>query len=149
MSCRPELNASNETLVLYMLFDRFLWLLNHVIYLLLTKFLYECLLSQSWVMGSRNSFSVSQQLRPELSAKWILSILSDLPFTRKTEKNVYFPIFPKHQIPNSFFWYNCKFYCLKIPITQLWKRRHSYKNFVSTWDKSRDSTAKRNLSNDM
>ena len=35
---------------------------------------------------------VCQQLRPQLSAKWILSILSDLPFTRKTEKNVYFPI---------------------------------------------------------
>jgi hypothetical protein len=39
--------------------------------------------------GSRTSFSVSQQLRPELSAKWILSILSDLPLTKKTEKNVY------------------------------------------------------------
>ena len=42
--------------------------------------------------GSRTSFSVSQQLRPELSAKWMLSILSDLPLTRKTEKNVYFSI---------------------------------------------------------
>ena len=70
----------------------FFWLLNHVIYLKLTKFLLECLLSQSLVMGSRTSFSVSQQLRPELSAKWIFSILSDLLFTRKTEKNVYFSI---------------------------------------------------------
>jgi hypothetical protein len=43
-------------------------------------------------MGSRTSFSVSQQLRPELSAKSMLSILSDLPLTRKTEKNVYFSI---------------------------------------------------------
>ena len=37
-------------------------------------------------MGSRTSFSVSQQLRPELSAKQILSILSNSPLTRKTEK---------------------------------------------------------------
>ena len=42
-----------------------------IIYLKLTKVSYECLLSQSWVMGSRTSFSVSQQLRPELSAKWM------------------------------------------------------------------------------
>ena len=68
----------------------FFWLLSHVIYLKLTKVSYECLLSQSWVMGSRTSFSVSQQLRPELSAKWMLSIFSDLPLTRKTEKNVNF-----------------------------------------------------------
>ena len=40
----------------------------------------------SWVIGSKTSFSVSQQLRPELSAKWMLSILSYFPFTRKTEK---------------------------------------------------------------
>ena len=45
----------------------FFWLLSHVIYLKLTKVSYECLLSQSWVMGSKTSFSVSQQLRPELS----------------------------------------------------------------------------------
>ena len=37
------------------------------------------------IMGSRTSFSASQQL---------LSILSDLPLTRKTEKNVYFSILP-------------------------------------------------------
>ena len=41
-------------------------------------------------MDPRTSFSVLQQLIIELSAKWILSILSDLPLTRKTEKNVYF-----------------------------------------------------------
>jgi hypothetical protein len=44
-------------------------------------------------MDSRTSFSVSQQLRPELSAKLLFLILSDLPLTRKTEKNVYFSIF--------------------------------------------------------
>ena len=43
-------------------------------------------------MGSRTSFSVSQKLRPELSAKLMLSILSDSPLTRKTEKNVYYSI---------------------------------------------------------
>ena len=44
------------------------------------------------VMGSRASFSVFQQLRPKLTAKWMLSILSDLFLIRKTEKNVYFSI---------------------------------------------------------
>ena len=52
----------------------FFWLLSHLIYLKLKKYSF-----QSLVMGSRTSFSVSQQLRPELSAKWMLSILSDLP----------------------------------------------------------------------
>ena len=70
----------------------FFWLLSHVIYLKLTRVLYECLLSQIWVMGSITSFSVSQQLRSELSAKWMLSILSNLPLTKKTEKTVYFSI---------------------------------------------------------
>ena len=56
----------------------FFWLLSHVIDLKLTKVLWECLLIQSWVMGSRTSFSVSQQLKPELSAKQMLSILSEL-----------------------------------------------------------------------
>ena len=46
----------------------------------------------SWVMDSRTSFSISQQLMPQLSAKWMLSILSDLPLTRITEKSVYFSI---------------------------------------------------------
>ena len=44
----------------------------------------------SWVMGSRTYFSLSQQLRPELSEKWMLSIFSDVPLTRKTEKNANF-----------------------------------------------------------
>ena len=64
----------------------FFWLLSHVIYHKLTKVSYECLLSQSWVMGSRTSFSVSQQLRPELSAKWMLSIFSDSPHQKNWGK---------------------------------------------------------------
>ena len=32
------------------------------------------------------------KLRPELSTKWMLSILSDVPLTRKSEKNVDFSI---------------------------------------------------------
>ena len=35
------------------------------------------------------AFEINWPLRPELSAKWILSIVPDLPLTRKTEKNVY------------------------------------------------------------
>jgi hypothetical protein len=64
-------------------------------------------------MNSRTSFSVSQQLRPELSAKLMLSILPDSPPTRKTEKNVYFSILqikltitsilPNCQVPNISF----------------------------------------------
>ena len=44
------------------------------------------------VMGSKTSFSFSQQLRLEVTAKLMLSILLDLPLTRKTEKNVYFSL---------------------------------------------------------
>jgi hypothetical protein len=40
-------------------------------------------------------------LRPKLSAKWILSILSDLPLTRETETNVYFFNFTKLQFLND------------------------------------------------
>ena len=71
----------------------FFCLLSPMIYLKLAKVLKECLFSQSLVISSRTSFSVCQQLRPELSAKWMLSILSDLPLTRKTKKNAYFSIF--------------------------------------------------------
>ena len=39
---------------------------------------------QSCVIGSRTSFYVSQQLRPELSAKLILSNILDLLLTTKT-----------------------------------------------------------------
>ena len=67
----------------------FFGLWSHVTYLKLRKVLYEFLLSHSWLMG-RRTFSVSQQLMPELFANWMLSIFSDLPLTRKTEKTKYF-----------------------------------------------------------
>jgi hypothetical protein len=77
-------------------------------------------------MDNRTSFSVSQKLRPELSAKLMLSIPSDSPLTRKTEKSVYFSILqikltktsilPNWQVPNSFFCYNRKFYHSKIEV---------------------------------
>ena len=37
----------------------FFWLLNHVIYLKLTIFLYECILSQSWVLMLLKYYSVT------------------------------------------------------------------------------------------
>jgi hypothetical protein len=77
-------------------------------------------------MDSRTSFSVSQKLRPELSAKLMLSIPLDSPLTRKTEKSVYFSILqikltktsilPNWQVPNIFFCYNCKFFHSKIEV---------------------------------
>ena len=89
-------------------------------------------------MGSITSFFVSQQLSPELSAKWMLLYplrftshqiswkkcwlfnLANFRMIKLTKKS----ILPNCQVPNSFFWYNCKFYHSKIPITQLWERRH-------------------------
>ena len=35
-------------------------------------------------MGGRTSFSVSKELKPDFSAKWMLSIFSDLPLIQKT-----------------------------------------------------------------
>ena len=89
----------------------FFWLLSHVIYLKLTKVSYECLLSQRWVMGSRASFSVPQQLRPEHSSKWMLLIFSDLPFTRKTEKPVNFSMLKIFELQN---WCFVQFHDSKI-----------------------------------
>ena len=48
------------------------------------QFLLWCLLFQSWMMGSRTFFSVSQQLRPKLSAKWMLSNLSPKKLRKMT-----------------------------------------------------------------
>ena len=88
-----------------------------------------------WVMGSRTSFSVyeawtfckmdalnslrfiSQQKNGE---KCLLFKLANFWMIKLTKT----PILPNSQVPNSFFWYNCKFYHSKIPITQLWERRH-------------------------
>ena len=52
--------------------------------------------------------SLSSLLRPELSAKWILSILSDLPLTRETETNVYCFNFTKVQFLNDKLYSNTK-----------------------------------------
>ena len=64
----------------------------------------------SLVIRGRTFFSVSQQLMLKFSAKWILSILSDLSLTRKTEISVYFLFWmmkltktPNCQVLNSFF----------------------------------------------
>jgi hypothetical protein len=51
-------------------------------------------------MGRRTSFSVSQQLRTELSAKKLT----------KTST------LPNCEVPNGFFWYNCKFYHSKTAL---------------------------------
>ena len=80
---------STATLVLYMSFDRFLLAVESRDRSQADKSIIRVFPFQSWMMGSRTSFPVSQQLRPELSAKWMISILSDLPLTRKTEKTVY------------------------------------------------------------
>ena len=56
--------------ILYMFFDSFLLAVESCD-LKLTKLSYECLLSQSLLMGSRTSFSVSQQLRYEFSVKFL------------------------------------------------------------------------------
>ena len=92
-------------------------------------------------------------MRPELSAKWMLSILSDLPLTRKTVKNVYFSILqiferwkqPKHQFCQIA---KCQIiflvYVIANFIIHLGK-----KTLLSAWGRSRDSTAKRNLLKDM
>ena len=95
--------------VLYMSYDRFLLAMeSHDLSQAEKSIIWVSSFSR-WVMGSRTSFSVSQQLRPEVYAKWMLSIFSDLPLTRKTEKNVYFSnmnIFewwnwPKYQLPSA------------------------------------------------
>ena len=74
-----------QTRVLYMSFDKFLLAVESRDLSQADKSIIRVSPFQSWVMGVRTSFSVPQQLRPELSAKWMLSILSDLPLTRKTE----------------------------------------------------------------
>ena len=107
--------------VLYMWFDRFLLAVESRDLSQADKSIIRVSSFPNWVMGSRTSFSVSQQLRPELSAKWIFSILSDLPLTRKNrEKCLLFKlanfwmikltktsILPNCQEPNWFFGYNC------------------------------------------
>ena len=68
--------------VLYMSFDKILLAIE----------------SRDLYQADKILIRVCQQLRHELSAKLMISILSNLPLTKKTEKN----------------WYNCKFYHSKI-----------------------------------
>jgi hypothetical protein len=105
--------------------------------------------------SSRTSFSVYQQLRPKLSARWILSILSDLPLTRKTRQVFTFSFewwnWPKHQSAK------CQIVVFSITVSFIVKKLKFCKiekedtliTLLSAWDRSRDSTAKRNLSKHM
>ena len=109
-------------------------------------------------MRNQGWFSVSKQLRPELSAKLILSIFSALPFTRKLRKNVYFSILqikltkpsilPNCQVPNRSFWHNCKFLNgNKIPnfVSDPWKLENPYCHSImagQVWLKRRKSRPK-------
>ena len=71
--------------VLYMSFDKFLLAVESRDLSQADNSIIRVSSFPSWVMGSR-TFFLSQQLNPEHSAKWMLSILSNLPLTRKTEK---------------------------------------------------------------
>ena len=107
--CSAEQNAF-FTLDLHMCFDRFLLAFESRDLSQADKRIIRVSSLPSLVISSITSFSVFQQLRPKLSAKWILSILSDLHLTRKTETNVYFFFWmmkltniPNCQVPNSCF----------------------------------------------
>ena len=54
-------------------------------------------------------------------------------------------ILPNSQVPNSFFWYNLQF-CYP---SHSFGKEDTLILLLSAWDRSRDSTAKRNLSKDM
>ena len=108
------------------------------------------------------SFSVSQQLRPELSAKYIGKIDALVNFIIQKFARL------KSKQFSQFFWWEVNLRGLKAFILQKvqesvverQKKRFCYLslNFgkegshiilLSAWDRSRDSTAKRNLSKDM
>ena len=105
-------------------------------------------------ISSRTYFSVSQQLRPKFSTKWILSILSDLPLW-KTEINVYFFFWmmkltktPNCQVPNSCFSITINFIVQKLKFCKT-EKEDTLITLLSAWDRSRDSTAKISLSKHM
>ena len=109
----------------------------------------------SLVISSRTYFSVSQQLRPKFSAKWILSILSDSSLTRNTEINVYFFFWmmkltktPNCQVPNSCFSITINFIVQKLKFCKT-EKEDTLITLLSAWDRSRDSTAKMSLSKHM
>ena len=72
------------------------WLLNHVIYLT-DKIL---IIGLSFVKLSSFFLKNVCSFRLEISAKWILLILPDLPLTRETGTNIYFFNFTKLQFLN-------------------------------------------------
>ena len=93
----------------HMCFDRFLLALESRDLSQADKSIIRVSSFPSLGISSRTYFSVSQQLRPKFSTKWILSILSDLPLW-KTEINVYFFFWmmkltktPNCRVPNSCF----------------------------------------------
>ena len=89
-----------------------------------------------WVVGSATSISVSQQLKPDLSAKWILSILSDLSLAKKLKKNINFSMLQifewqdwlKHQFCQIAKWQIGFFGIIKSSATHhsAGERRHSH-----------------------
>ena len=72
--------------VLHMCFDKFLFWVKSRDLSQADNSIIRVSSFPSWGMGTRTFFFLSQQLNPEHSAKWMLSILSNLPLTRKTEK---------------------------------------------------------------
>ena len=143
------------TKLLHMCFDRFLLAFESCDLSQADKSIIRVSSFPSVVISSRTYFSVFQQLRPKLSAKWILSILSNLLFTRKTETDVYF-----------FFWMmkltkisNCQspIRCFSITVSIIVQKlkfckikiEYTHITLLSAWNRSRDSTAKRTLSKQM
>ena len=88
-----------------------------------------------FLIAKWTSFSVSQQLRPELSAKWIGKIDALVNFI------IYKFARLKSKQFSQFFWWEVNLRGLRTFILQ--------KDLLSIWDISHDSTAKRNLSKDM
>ena len=135
----------------------FFWLLSHVIYLKLTKILYECLLSQAewWVAELlflslnnwglnflQNKCSQSSQiyLSPEKLRK-VFTFQSCKFLNDKIDQNINFAKLPSAK----YFWYNLQFY---YP-SHSFGKEDTLILLLSAWDRSCDSTAKRNLSKDM
>ena len=103
------------------------------------------------LQGRSTKLYICTILRPELSAKLMLSIFSDSLFTRKTEKNIYFSILqikltktsilPNCQVPNRFFGITVNFsmiekYKFLYPILGNWQR-------ILPWCNGRQSLIKK------
>ena len=103
-------SKSLAILVHYMCFGRFLLAFESRDLSQADKSIIRVSSFPSLLIRGRTFFSVSQQLMLKFSAKWILSILSDLSVTRKTEISVYFLFWmmkltktPNCQVLNSCF----------------------------------------------